>query len=349
MGETTGVYNITRLIDGDIFTQIIDSNGKHSVCDSSFALDVVPFTEENCSFTCKCRSTHRTFNIKVGKCISEKEILNLHNCSRGVFLPRANKPLYDIAKPGKARLDRSSFNNQSDVCRITNVEYFNGTEQVQLPEKEAKKLNVSRMENGSLGIEWEPNITHVVHGDIVIMHMSCKDMTSAKQNTCVLMKTKGTLTKNLEKSKINPGLCVDHSKNDPDVMLVYILVGAGSGFVFFGLLAALFACLYRRRQEKNTVSRSRHTAGSGRPFRIRNSNKTNGATMPAIHDVIFNDLIWEGDSGFSNRAITDPKVFEVDYGIPIDFIDSETSPESLREGSRNSLSPLTQPGGSTRR
>lgn len=105
-------------------------------------------------------------------------------------------------------------------------------------------------------------------------------------------------------------------------MLVYILVGVGSGLLFLAFVIGLFSWLYVRRRNRNRISRTKETSSSRRPFRIR--SKGNGPTMPAIHDMIFNGLVSDGDRGFSNRAISDPKVFQAEYGIPVDFTDCTT-------------------------
>lgn len=350
VGEHTAVLSITRLKDGDVFTRI--TNGSDSMCQSWMAVDIVPFSRQNCSLTCKCRFPHGTFSIRLEKCVKEDEILKLNNCS-GPFLPPFNQPLYNFARSGKARLNASFWGNRSaDFCQITSIEYFNKTKRVKLTGPETKILNASRIENGSLSITWANKIMNIPQGNIVKLQILCDNMTSPSRNRCVLIKTAETLiTNNLTRTKSpeKSSVCTNNSKTATDDMLIYILVGVGSGCVFVGGLVGLFVCLHRRRR-RDSVSRPRTTVGLHRSFKTRSSNKGNEPAMPAIHEMIFNGLIWDDDGGFSNRAVTaDPRFFEVDYGIPTDFSGSLTRPESSCESVRNSLSPLTDLGETAKR
>lgn len=361
-GAKSGGYhvNVTRRKDGDIFTRFISNN--NSSCESWHAENFQqPFSKENCTIMCKCASVSRTYNIRLGRCANGDDILKAESCNGSVR--STFEPLYDMSKQGKALLNISFGNNQSLDCNISTVQYFNGTREIALTDKSIF-FNISNvLVNGSIWLTWNPNnrspiLSQPAHsGHLLSVHLQCSDqMTSPPQRSCFVIKTRGEIVQKISSINNHNGLiCVQsRHKNRANVMLLYILVGVGCGLVVIAVVVACFACFKRRRRLAMATTRrvasrssSRSTTNGGRkPFKMRSSAKNNEPTTPAIHDVIFNELSWDGDGGFSNRALADQKGLEVDYGIPVDFgtlprFESATSIDS----NRNSISPLTDAGG----
>ena len=358
VGQSEVYLNIVRRSDGDIFTRVI-SNTSNSSCDQWFAANVSHFSSKNCAVECKCHTMKRTYNIKLKKCVSDEDILKIENCN-GSFLPSFEEPLYDFSKPGQAHLN-VSFNNNQSQCRNLTITYFDGT--MDDFTRSRFGLNISQVINGSALLTWNPQNSSMLsdryNGSLLKLGLLCTDMTSQQQHSCCIIKTRGRIVKKIDLSpkehrKIHD-ICVSKpAKKSTHVMLLYILVGAGCGvFLIIVIVVACYVC-YRSRRRKPTrhaiprVS-SQGSAGMRKPFKTRSVTKNNEPTTPAIHDVIFNELSWDGDGGFSNRALADPRVLDVDYGIPVDFgtlprqarIESSTSFDS----NRNSLSPLTDLGG----
>ena len=356
--------NVARKTDGDLFTRTI-SNGNSSNCEDLFADTVWPFSKRNCTVQCKCRTTNKTYSVKHRTCISDEQILKLENCS-GSFLPNFEQPLYDLSKPGKAQLKFLDLTNRT-YCGIATVAYYNGTNDVYFANNRTAGFNISKILNDSALLTWNPKNSSMIselqrYGFLVKFILLCNEMTSQEQRSCFMLKTQGRIVKKvyLTRLKEHHNICeTDISNNHSNAMLLYILVGVGCGIVVIVIIVACYACNRRRRRQQSTrhviphLSSRSSSTGIRKAFKTRSVTKNNEPTTPAIHDVIFNELSWDGDGGFSNRALSDPRVLDVDYGIPIDFgslprqvrLESSTSYDS----NRNSLSPLTDIGDSGQR
>ena len=351
-GRQSGV-SIVRQNDGDVFTRIVSSTSNSS-CDSWFAMNVQPFSKENCSVQCKCKTMNKTYNITLGTCVADEDILKVANCN-GSFLPSSEEPLYDLSKPGKAQLKVSFLSNQS-YCRISTMAYFNEINETDFVDRTG--FNISGILNGSAVLTWSPQNSSEFSklqqfGYLLKVRLLCNDVTSQQQRSCFMIKTRGGIKKidlTLNEHRKIHDICVKkRSKKRANVMLLYILVGFGCCLVLIVIIVACYVCYKRRRRPsaRHAIPRisSRSSVGTRKAFKTRSVTKNNEPTTPAIHDVIFNELSWDGDGGFSNRALADPRVLDVDYGIPIDFgtlprLESSTSVDS----NRNSLSPLTDIG-----
>jgi hypothetical protein len=236
--------------------------------------------------------------------------------------------------------------------------YLNETNEVSLAHTSG--FNISRNSNGSAVLTWVPLENLVAlsklqpFGFLLKVRLLCNEVTSQQQRSCFVIKARGGI-KNIdptskEHRKIQDICKSKGSKNSANVMLLYILVGFGCGLVLVVVVVVSCYACYKRRSGPSTrhgIPRisSRGSGGTKKAFKARSVTKNNEPTTPAIHDVIFNELSWDTDGGFSNRALADPKVLDVDYGIPIDFgtlprLESSTSIDS----NRNSLSPLTDIG-----
>lgn len=350
VGQSEVFLNVTRQNDGDFYTRIIP-NTDNSSCDSRFTMTVQSFSKENCTVRCKCNTKHKTYNMRQGRCSADKDILNAENCN-GSFLPSFGEPLYDLSKPGKAQLRVSSLNNQSLYCNISKIAYFNGTNEIDFMDS---GFDISGVLNGSALLTWNPRNSPILSkleqfGYLVKVRVLC-NMTSQQQRSCFMIKTRGRIVKYTdltlkEHRKPHGGICVSkRSTKSANVMLLYILVGAGCGLVLIVIVVACFACYKRRLPARRAIPRissRNNSAGTRKVFKARSVTKNNEPTTPAIHDLVFNELSWDGDGGFSNRALADPRALDVDYGIPIDFgtlprLQSTTSVDS----NKNSISPLT--------
>ena len=354
-GQSGLNFHVIRQYDGDVSTRII-SSASNSSCDRWFAVNVQPFSKENCSVQCKCKTTKRTYNVTEGTCVADEDILKVSNCN-GSFLPSSNEPLYDLSKSGKAQLNVSfpNTNNQS-YCRIARMAYLNGTNETHI--LSTNGFNISRISNGSALLTWDSQVSAILSkvqpfGFLLKVRLLCNDMTSQKQRSCFIIKTRGGIKEIAHTAKEHRNIydiCKSkRSETSANVMLLYILVGFGCCLVLIVIVISCYACYKRRRRPstRQAIPRisSRSSAGTRKVFKTRSVTKNNEPTTPAIHDVIFNELSWDTDGGFSNRALADPRVLDVDYGIPIDFgtlprLESSTSIDS----NRNSLSPLTDIG-----
>ena len=359
VGQSDFYLNITRQSDGDIFTHVI-SNRSESSCEQWHAMNVSHLSRKNCTIECKCQAIKRTYNIRLRRCVADEDILKLESCN-GSLIPSFAEPLYDLSKPGQAQLNVSFINNQSH-CHTDNLTiayYLNGT----MSDFTSRRFGfkISRVFNGSAWLTWNPQNSSLlsdVSGSLLKLGLLCNDMTSQQQRSCYMIKARGRIIKKIdltlrEHRKIHDICVFKPPTQSTDVMLLYILVGTGCGVFLIVIAVACFICYKSRRRQptRHAIPRisSRSSAGLRKPFKSRSVTKNNEPATPAIHDVIFNELSWDGDGGFSNRALADPRVLDVDYGIPIDFgtlprqarIQSSTSYDS----NRNSLSPLTDLGG----
>lgn len=356
VGQSEMYLNITRQSDGDIFTRVI-SNTSNSSCEQWFAANVSNFSSKNCTVECKCHTMKRTYNIRLKRCVADEEILKIENCN-GSFLPSFKEPLYDLSKQWQAHLNVSFISNQSQCHNLT-ITYLNETMNDSTSSRFGFKI--FQVFNGSALLTWDPQnwsmLSDHYQGSLLKLGLLC-NMTSQQQRSCFIIKTRGRIVKKIdltlkEHRKIHD-ICVSKPPTkSTDVMLLYILVGVGCGVFLIIIIVACYVCYRGRRRlpPRHAIPHisSRSSAGMRKPFKTRSVTKNNEPTTPAIHDVIFNELSWDGDGGFSNRALADPRVLDVDYGIPVDFgtlprqarIESSTSYDS----NRNSLSPLTDLGG----